>query len=248
MLELTREQQKNILKELLKGHMDDRGNARMVFQLNKDENAEIFNFVPELDKEIEYVVKVAIGFGGFQQNRQEYETFMREKDAPLAEIFAYSQFIVIAERVDVEEDSELADYVTEDSIAEPKEDAIGYIDMMGFEYDCESDYQDDIQRYAQKVECIAQLHSMFGETSDNGQIGYSSRQGRYVAYDYGYNTGESTDRQTSDLAYETEDKDFFDEYLGQVIEIIDCDEQDKDKVDMLVSFENDAIKERGCYC
>ena len=248
MLKLTNEQQKNILKELLKGHMNDRGNARMVFQLNKEENAEVFNFVPELDTEIEYVVKVAIGFGGFQQNRQEYETFMREKDAPLAEIFAYSQFIVIAEKVDVEEDFELADYVTEESISEPRETAIEYIEWSGFDYDCESDYQDNIQRYAQKIECIAQLHSMFGETNDNGQIGYSERQGRYVAYDYGYNTNDSVDNQTSDLAYETEDKDFFDEYLGQVIEIIDCDEQDGDKVDMLVSFENNTKRERGYRC
>lgn len=245
MLKLTNEQQKNILKELLKGDMDDRGNARMVFRLNKKENAEVFNFVPELDRELEYVIKVAIGFGGFQQNRQEYETFMNEKDAPLAEIFAYSQFIVIAEKVEVEEDFDLADYVTEDNSSEPREAAIEYMEWNDYTYSCESDYQDDVERFAQKIACIAQLHSMFGETGDNGQIGYSKRQKRYVAYDYGYNVKDRVDNQTSNLACETEDKDFFDEYLGQVIEIIDCDEQDEDKVDMLVSFENNAVRERG---
>ena len=239
MIELTKEQQKNILKVLLKGHMNDRGNARMVFELNKCINAEIFDFIPELDSEIDYVVKVAIGFGGFQQNRQEYETFMREKFAPLAEIFAYSQFIIIAEKVDVEEDFELADYVDCDCDT-CGEQAAGYIDMMGFEYETEDDYQEDLAKYTDKVDCIMCLHNLFGTTSDNGQIGYSSRQGRYVAYDYGYNTSESTDRQTSDLAYETEDKDFFDEYLGQVIEIIDIDEE-AEKINSLVSYENDTV-------
>lgn len=152
MLKLSKEREKNILKLLSKQKRYENGSSRAVFLFEN------------------FVIKVAFDLGGFLQNEREIELYKDYGSEYLAKIFAYGDYILIMERV------ELLDY-----------------EMVGDVVEYEGDYNEYLYFFDREVpgindkitDTVYFLHDINLETTDNYQLGLTNDD-RVVAYDYGY--------------------------------------------------------------
>jgi len=240
MKHLTTEEQVKILKILAEREIFANGNGRMLFALNENENADLFEILPELEIDKRYVVKVAIGFGGLQQNENEAAMYKDHHDYyPLAHIYYSGKYLLIMEEVDTEEydDYDMYDYADYDE--DPMDCAANYLDYCCSMDSDDIDYENTLKDCAERISCMQALNDLIGVTSDNAQIGYSRYQKKYVAYDYGFNPGESVDRQTSNLSSAIRDADFLNTYCLQLVEVIENDIND----DEFRNIEHDMVKD-----
>lgn len=205
---LTLEEEKNVIQHGL-GELIDNGAARAVYEIT----AELADYLQIPHRA---VIKVAVGVGGYHQTQVEIETFAKYGRNYLAEIYAHGRFVEIMERVDADSD-DYRDFA--DSCGD-------VLDYMEYNLD-KSDYTDEewqhiYEDYDEAFHVISFLEDELGCTSDNGQLGRAS-DGRLVAYDYGFVSGNGCDGQTSDLTdYIGDDK--FDEYLTQLVDLLDAEE------------------------
>lgn len=131
-----------------------------------------------------YVIKVAIGIAGINQNRIETEAYRRYGDkSPLAEIAYAGHYVEIMEQVSLLGD-EFREYD-------------GYSEEEFIEYATDNDIPEDLARAGYEV--ATALEEINGTTGDNGQLGMNA-DGEIVAYDYGFEV-DSDDELCSDLSY-----------------------------------------------
>lgn len=147
--------------------------------------AEVFQAAGiELSPRKKYVIKVAIGIAGINQNRIETEAYRRYGDKyPLAEIVYTGHYVEIMEQVSLLGD-EFREYD-------------GYSEDEFIEYATDNDISEDLARAGYEV--ATELEDINGATGDNGQLGMNS-DGKIVAYDYGFDAG-SEEELCSDLSY-----------------------------------------------
>ena len=148
-IELTAEEELSVLKYLHKDDFMDNGSSRVTYDFCGD-----------------YVVKVAMSKGGFNQNKIERDFYKEIGDTDyFAHLFAYGRTINIMEKL---YDCQCYD---EDDLYYYSEDE---------ECEVESEYEE----IASVIENANELTNYYG--GDNGQIGYSKNDGVYKLYDYGY--------------------------------------------------------------
>jgi hypothetical protein len=112
------------------------------------------------------VIKVAMDRQGRRQNKNEIDLFRSAGNDYLAEIYAYGAFVIVMEKVDEECMETCMDiYFDNDE----------YVEYTDKERD-------------QVMEVVDFLNDHVGETDDNFQLGKSFTRGKFVSYDYGYNT------------------------------------------------------------
>lgn len=208
MLVLTPAQERFILKQLEGCEPFDHGASRACFECP----TEIVKALG-LNTEYEYIIKLAMGLGGLSQNQLEILTYQQYGEShPLAQIFAAGRYVEIMEKLEIEYD--FRDFVDNDC------------------YFCEDDdsgeeYWGFNEEIASEVEVAVELLSdLFGQTNDNGQIGYSNLSGTYVSYDYGFTTEKYRDDQMSDLSeYIVYDEVNLINYLRELSDILEQEEE-----------------------
>lgn len=180
---LTRNEEKEILEQIVHTHMNFIGNgaARLVFEASEDICKQYCNGNPA-------VIKVAVGTGGMRQNNLETNTYLEHDDLALAKIYAYGSLIEIMETVSVIECRDFLDFEQDE-----EEEFAEYMDDCGYDVNPSIAYE--------FLQVAYSLCDVFGYTSDNGQLGLTN-DGCIVAYDYGFNDDGST--QTSDLTADLE--------------------------------------------
>lgn len=187
--QLSQQQERDLLTMLSNRYsVDCSGAARLVIKV---ETLDLLEVGIPVDPQFEYVVKVAIGMAGINQTAIESGCYKSlGHNYPLAAIPFMGDYVEIMERVKVIDGPRQAwGQDSEDFICE----------MVNY-YDAERDE-------AQKMyDVICALDELNGETSDNGQIGYTI-DGRIVAFDYGYDARDDGGL-CSDL---DETLDFYDE-------------------------------------
>lgn len=207
MLVLTPSQERFILKQLESCEPFDNGASRVCFECP----TEIVKFLG-LNAEYEYIIKLAMGLGGLSQNQLEILTYQQYGEShPLAQIFAAGRYVEIMEKLEIEYD--FRDFVDEDC------------------YFCEDDRGEEYwgfnEEIASQVQVAVELLSdLFGQTNDNGQIGYSNLSGTYVSYDYGFTTEKYRDDQMSDLSnYIIYDEGNLRNYLRGLSDILEQEDE-----------------------
>lgn len=211
-IQMTISQEKTILQYLSKAFAEGKaemlgtGSSRSCWDIDNDAE----NFIKQtlrLDTNVNLVIKVAMGIGGQTQSNREIATFLDYGDEYLARIYAYGRIIEIMEKVD-ELDSTYRewDYYSEGEL---------FVNIYGVNEELNEEFmedgkyrseclplgakEEDKAEFEKAMSTIEALNDIFGETSDNGQIGRAS-DGRIVAYDYGFDTFECEDeRWSSDL-------------------------------------------------
>ena len=211
---LTNQEEKDLLECVqvlqIKDSYLGRGSARLVYLLDpyQDESHADVLKIAGLPCDRSYVLKVALGVGGMNQNGREINAFLEYGNAyPLAEIYRSGKFIEIMEYV------------------EPIDDE--YRDIDPYDFDCLESFYDELngvqEAYAEFLNdldpavedaedfeyndfnaifkkrevtevwhALCELADLFGETSDNAQLGYNDA-GELVCYDYGYQVGSGYD-------------------------------------------------------
>lgn len=207
MLVLTPAQERFILKQLESCEPFDNGASRVCFECP----TEIVKFLG-LNLEYEYIIKLAVGLGGLSQNQLEILTYQQYGEShPLAQIFAAGRYVEIMEKLEIEYD--FRDFVDEDCYF--------------CEDDCGEEYWGFNEEIASQVQVAVELLSdLFGQTNDNGQIGYSNLSGTYVSYDYGFTTEKYRDDQMSDLSnYIIYDEGNLRNYLRGLSDILEQEDE-----------------------
>lgn len=171
---LNKQEEKAIIgeiinKELLafKSALLGYGTSRAVFSYGKDK-----------------VVKIALDEGGITQNRNELNFVRTFGDEYVASIFAYSDNILIAEKL-------VAVYDGNDI-----EDAYWYYNDYG-----ESDNSDggfSGRELADIVDTVDFINNAIDYTTDNYQLG-EDKHGKFKAYDYGYLSGMEFNSQVGSM-------------------------------------------------
>lgn len=215
---MTNEQEKALLNCLAQEYEPkDNGAARMVYYVSGSD-LESCGF--EVDSSCQYVVKVAIGLAGINQNNIETNTYREHNnEGAFARIFYLGHYCEIMERVYSIEGHSLS--FLREYASRTYEDEEEFIEVI---QRCDSDISAELATEIYDV--IEGLHYLFGHSNDNGQVGLNA-EGRVVAYDYGYD--EYSDEQLcSDLTdyYDFEsDSIFVAEYLESLVHIIDADNE-----------------------
>lgn len=207
MLVLTPSQERFILKQLESCEPFDSGASRVCFECP----TEIVKALG-LNIEYEYIIKLAVGLGGLSQNQLEILTYQQYGEShPLAQIFAAGRYVEIMEKLEIEYD--FRDFVDEDCYF--------------CEDDCGEEYWGFNEEIASQVQVAVELLSdLFGQTNDNGQIGYSNLSGTYVSYDYGFTTEKYRDDQMSDLSnYIIYDEGNLRNYLRGLSDILEQEDE-----------------------
>ncbi len=234
MRRLTPKEEIFIIKDLIQnGWPMDNGAARSVY-----EPTEAIQERFQLDDDC-CVIKVAMGLGGYNQTALEiaaYEHFGQKY--PLAKIIAAGRFVEIMEKVFVvnecfrnyndycEESSELFlaandapfDFLRDDINAladerrrittdDPEEYSLE--ELEGFLTEADYSVEYSAEGFREIFNTALTLEDLFGETGDNGQLGYAP-DGRLVAYDYGFEA-DSEEVQTSRIAWKS--NEFVNRYL-----------------------------------
>lgn len=215
---LTHEQEKRILNYVLTLELEDAGAARMVFPLNKMLQADL-----GIDPSEDCIVKVPMGIGGYRQTQLEIQTYLiYGQSKPLARLIRYGHFVEIMEKVEVDDFRGFYDDYG---------DAEGYADYVTGcqrENETEEEYETRLQKNFDNAEqamfVMEQLADIFGNTDDNGQLGWT-KEGCLVAYDYGYTTDSSTDDQTSDLSSQVSDDETRNDYISGLIDLLGEEEE-----------------------
>lgn len=227
MLVLTPAQERFILKQLEGCEPFDHGASRACFECS----TEIVKALG-LNAEYEYIIKLAMGLGGLSQNQLEILTYQQYGEShPLAQIFAAGRYVEIMEKLEIEYD--FRDFVDEDC------------------YFCEDDGGEEYWGFNEEVASQVQvavelLSDLFGQTNDNGQIGYSNLSGTYVSYDYGFTTEKYRDDQMSDLSdYIVYDEVNLRNYLRELSDILEQEDELLGSVEkaLLVKCENHEYDE-----
>lgn len=201
---ISAEKEIQLLQHLKGFDLVNAGGARMVFEVD--------NFMKELldlDQDKDYVVKIAMGQGGMSQNMAEVNVYIRyADDGFLATIYQAGRYCLIMEEVEPDDWYDLADEIG--SFETRYEDADSYADYNDFEYS-EADNK--------VIDTIGRLTDIFGNTGDNGQVGWT-KDGRCVAYDYGFYTERGCTSQTSPLRDMCGAETVRNNYLGGLICIL----------------------------
>lgn len=186
----------------------DRGSARVVYLLDpyqEESHADALK-IAGLPCDRSYVIKVALGVGGMNQNGREVNSFLQYgNNYPLAQIFRSGKFVEIMEYVEpiAEEYRDASPYdfeCLEDFYDELNNVADAYHEFL-CDLDSEEEDPDDFtfndmnatfkKREVTEVwHALCELADLFGETSDNTQLGYNN-DGELVCYDYGFMCGTS---------------------------------------------------------
>lgn len=231
-VELTPEQEIEILQSLSPENYLGCGSSRAVYSLND-----------------EYVVKIAIAIPGVNQNKTELDRYLNEnainsshpEDRKVTAIAAYGLCILVAEKVN----TDLGDVYSTYSIdhvfyllnKEPfmdNEDSLNKqlqyhikaaLKLIGVEGNTREDFYkhlNELEKYqkmvnervdkAERVE--AYLNDEYGCTEDNKQVGMTT-SGRIVAYDYGYQPDDDHMDQVSHIG------DMMDYGLDVILQAID---------------------------
>ena len=213
-------QERQILELLKDAEFLDNGASRCVFNCS-DEIAALLDI--EADN---YIVKLACGLGGVRQTEAEVQCFLNHPYAPLAEIVAYGRYVEVMERVECDDFRDFAEECDEDY-------GIPYETF--YDYNGSSDENiDDDKRAEEAYDVIIQLHTLFGHTADNGQLG-RNRHDYLVAYDYGFTTDLSCDEQTSEVSEYTYDTVQRNAYIDALIELL------TETLDMLEAWEDNFL-------
>ena len=219
---LNNEQEKQILDCLASGYLPiGHGASRFVFPID---TKQLIEAGLELDINKRYVVKVAIGIAGINQNNVESTVFRYNGSEYLAEIPYIGHYVEIMEYV------------------EPLPDSVrNWADEYYFE-DFYENVEDDLTKSeaSRCFDVIQELNSINGCTSDNGQLGYNDN-GDIVAYDYGY-LSESDEVQCSDLL-QCIDPDSAEQMAHYLLAIKDIIAADEDAMSILEAQYMDKIQE-----
>lgn len=212
---LTAHEEKLVLSSIPQDDCLDFGSSRRVYHCPN----EVVNALG-LDPSINYVIKLGCGQGGFNQNSHEVEIWLENEGCDfLAPIYAAGRFVIIMEEVEVCNYLDFADTISYDD--DPRERAESFVE---YEYDMtpeDEDYESTVKDYQKVAYAVTQLAYFNGTTSDNGQLG-RTKNGTYVAYDYGFIAGVSYDSQCSnDLVENIYDTDCFDYYVSELKNILD---------------------------
>lgn len=206
MIQLTLEQEKNILNSIKHDRPLGNGAARIVYDLD----LEAWDSLGLKEQPFDLVVKVAVGLGGLQQNKREREIFEDYGDEfPLAVLVAYGRYINVMESVVIDHriDCDLCDEFDMDAFEycawyEERIEAQEALNTKeGFETaeTIKNKMLTKEQAYAAE-EAFQTLCYEFGDTRDNAQLGWST-DGGVVCYDYGFDRYNESDRQTSNIHY-----------------------------------------------
>lgn len=219
---LNNEQEKQILDCLASGYMPiGHGASRFVFPID---TKQLIEAGLELDINKRYVVKVAIGIAGINQNNVESTVFRYNSPKYLAEIPYIGHYIEIMEYV-----KPLPDSVRDGAGEYYFEDFYTYVE--------------DELTYEEASLCfdvIQELNGINGCTSDNGQLGYNDN-GDIVAYDYGY-LSESDEIQCSRLL-DCIDPDSAEQISAYLLAIKNIIAADEDAMSILEEQYMDKIQE-----
>lgn len=216
---LTTKQESNLLDLLIKKYnFYANGASRVIFIVTGEDLKSCDIDVPPYPNKSQegYVVKVAIGIGGINQNYYEVNHFIDYGHIlPLADIFYYGRYVEIMERVEVIPEALVYD--------EDYQDFCKYM-MEATDYD-----NSTIDEMFNVIESLEEIN---GYTIDNAQIGFDC-YGDIVAYDYGYDSSSDQDlvSDLSEYLY-----DCINEYLAGLKDIIDKEEE------FFQQFEMDLIR------
>lgn len=201
---ISAEKEIQLLRYLKGFEFIDAGGARMVFEVDK-----FIKKLLDLDQDKDYVVKIAMGQGGMSQNMAEVETYIRyADDGFLATIYQAGRYCLIMEAVETDCWYDLAEEIS--SFETRYEDADNYAEGNNIEYN---------ERDNKVIDTIGYLADIFGSTSDNGQVGWT-KDGRCVAYDYGFYVEKGCNSQTSLLRDMCDEEIVRDNYLNGLICIL----------------------------
>lgn len=209
MRKLTIGEEIRVLKSLRSAEVMDSGSSRIVF----DCSDEIAIFL-RLNTEKDYVVKLAVGHGGFIQNTHEINTYSNYDTNYFAEIAAFGHFVIIMEKVDTDDYRSFADTICwDDDPTNAVEDWC--------EYNWEDADDDDRRSLCKAAKTIIYLANIYGCTSDNGQLGLTS-DGRFVAYDFGFYASDGCSAQCSRELLDNIvcNEESFGEYTNKLINIL----------------------------
>ena len=209
MRRLTIGEEITVLKTLRHTEVMSSGSSRAVYDCPK----ELLSFLRIKDDK-DYVVKLAVGSGGFMQNMHETNTYMNEDEYYFAEIAVFGHFVNIMEKVKVDDFRDFAESICADDDLEA--DVEDYCD-----YQWEDADEEDKRNLLRVAETISYLAGIYGCTSDNGQLGLT-KDGRYVAYDYGFIAEEGCSTQCSDELMDNilDEDEAYDNYFSKLIGIL----------------------------
>lgn len=217
---LTEQQELYILCQLKELDHDDNGAARAVY----------FDVDLPFATDVECVVKLGCGVGGYNQNQAEIKTWLRYGDElPLARIVAYGKFVIVMERVSILPRYEHLESWDTESFIEDNAD-----DMREYYEDYSDERRESLLSDMWYAACA--LDEIFDQTADNDQLGLD-RNNRVVAYDYGF-YADSNYPQTTELTYSYGDVQSYLETLIINYSSISLDEN------ALLKIENDVYE---CY-
>lgn len=202
---LTLEQETKLLYIIAESYdYLDNGASRAVFSVSNEN----FNRCGiKLPNDKRYIVKVAIGTGGINQNYFEVHNYINFGEVcPLAAIYYYGKYVEIMEYIDV---------IPEATNFEDDDEEF-------FEYMQDSEYStSEVQEI---IDAIRSLEDINGCTLDNTQVGFNSN-GNVVSYDYGFvaDSGKVLVSDLTDFFYEEEET--IKEYLYRLAQIATEEEE-----------------------
>lgn len=181
---LTKSEEQEIIDKYIKNeNYIDAGSSRAVFHGEEGQ-----------------VIKVALDEGGRTQNKHELEFYAEHGDnGYFGKIYAYGEFVIVMEYVDVTEDQCLIDYFWR--YFEDSDQSSELEDWFYDEYTSLDWYSNEDQKERERIQYlydeIYQIFYFLGVelgnwTSDNAQIGLTGDG--WKLYDYGYNV--SSPRRT----------------------------------------------------
>lgn len=191
---LTKEEEQAIIDKYIKDeNYLDAGSSRAVYL--EDYGAE--------------VVKIALSDEGRMQNKNEVEYYKEHGHTGyFADIYAYGEFVVIMEYVDVEEGALIEEFWTYyEQSGELELDDLFYEEQVGIDWDTESredsEILETIQRIDRQYEAISRIFAYMTDvignfSADNAQIGMTPDG--YKLYDYGYNDSISRGSQVGRIS------------------------------------------------
>ena len=221
---LTLEQETKLLYTIAEKYdYLDNGASRAVFNMDSEDFDKCGIKLPN-DKK--YVVKVAIGTGGINQNYFEVHNYINfGEDYPLATIYYYGKYVEIMEYVDVIPEATNFDDDDEEF----------------FEYMRDNVYSDSETQ--EIIDTIRSLEDINGYTLDNTQVGFDSN-GNVVSYDYGFvaDSGKVLTSDLTDFFYEEEET--IKEYLYRLAQIATEEEEVFKNLEreLLIAYEDRLIK------
>lgn len=202
---LTLEQETKLLYIIAESYdYLDNGASRAVFSVS---NKNFNRCGIELPNDKRYIVKVAIGTGGINQNYFEVHNYINfGEDYPLAAIYYYGKYVEIMEYIDV---------IPEATNFDDDDDEF-------FEYMQDSEYS--TSEVQEMIDAIRSLEDINGCTLDNTQVGFDSNN-NVVSYDYGFvaDSGKVLVSDLTDFFYEEEET--IKEYLYRLAQIATEEEE-----------------------